>query len=190
MYYLPVSAERKALFARRDLVDKLQIISTSKRMSLYNLVNEIFEDYVKLVESNTDFEEIINEILFYKRMNKIGFILVPSSIWFKHLKESPRLEEWRELGEWLGKYYNTLNAENPLELLLRDLEKALNWIGELSIERKGKRLEVALSLPHSDYNSIVEPVLTLLRGALSVFNYKETTRIETTSVVSAVYEEK
>lgn len=116
---MPISEERKSLFARRDLVNKLLDIASSKSVSLYSLVNSVFETYIEIIESGIDLEKSIRDHQLLSRAKSMGFILVPENSWHTLLELtssslSTLSEEWRELGVWIAKYFSEKPIENPL----------------------------------------------------------------------------
>ncbi|MEM4482190.1 MAG: hypothetical protein QXV04_05660, partial [Desulfurococcaceae archaeon] len=121
---MPVVAERKALFARRDLVDQLIDIANKKGMSLYNLVNDVFESYIKIVGTDAGFERLREETSFQRRASSAGFILTPRALVLSALREYYALKPEEALrlgaqaGSWLARYYISLNTPDPLPSLL------------------------------------------------------------------------
>jgi len=116
---LPISEERKSLFARRDLVNKLLDIASSKGVSLYSLVNSVFETYIGVVENGVDLEESIRDHMLLIKARSMGFILVPENTWHILLESTSSLlntlsDEWRELGVWIAKYFSEKSIENPI----------------------------------------------------------------------------
>ena len=127
---LTVIEERKSLFAKRDLVVKLQEIASSRGISLYSLVNSVFENYIKLGESGVNPEEALDLVKLVVKARSVGFILVPEKVWCRLLELagdalSTTSTEWRELGVLVAKQL----AETPGDSVLVYLSKLLELMG-------------------------------------------------------------
>lgn len=167
---------RKSLFARRDLVEKLMAIAKDKGLSLYSLVNQIFEYYVNLEDMGVSLRELTDKISFYRRALGSGFILIPKDLWFLALEKMYNCVEeyalkWREAGVRVGKYYQSLGVEDAFSTMVRDLEKILSWISEVSLTIDGDRVRIVIADPRLD-EKLVKLVLELLRGAFEVYGYQ------------------
>jgi hypothetical protein len=170
---LPISEERKSLFARRDLVNKLLDIALSKSISLYSLVNSIFETYIEIVESGIDLEKSIRDHQLLSRAKSMGFILVPENSWHILLELtsnslSTLSEEWRELGVWIAKYFSEKSTENSIA----DFSWFLEYMGagEVIIREINGILEfkiagLKLRKPYIDL------IVKLVEGFLTGLNY-------------------
>jgi hypothetical protein len=106
---LTVTQERKSLFAKRELIEKLKEIALSRDISLYKLVNDIFETYIKLIENHIDLEKAIQDHRVLRKAKSIGFILIPGNTWYTLVEIANNVmnticEEWRKLGIRIAKH--------------------------------------------------------------------------------------
>lgn len=192
---MPVVNERKSLFARRDLVDRLMTIANEKSTSLYSLVNDVFESYIKLEELGISIQSVLEKLLFYDRIRRAGCVLIPGELWKRALREvyeksvESYASAWLSVGARLGKYYKNLNVKDPLNTLTKDLENALNWLGEVSVRVSDSRVDLVIAGPELTGN-LVKLVLELLKGALGEFGYSFLEAVEAAGVVKAVFEKK
>jgi len=193
---LSVATERKALFARRDLVERLIAMASSRGSSLYSLVNEIFELYIEFEDRGIKMRSVVDELEFYRRVFGAGFVLVPNVLWlravnelYKDVGEEVR-NDWLSLGTWLSRYYQTLGLEDPLRVLLEDIKKVFSWLGEVSITSSADRgrLEVVMAGVRGLPSSIPRLVLDMVRGALKEYGYRLTNSLEGEGVLKAVFE--
>jgi hypothetical protein len=170
---LTVIEERKSLFARRDLVVKLQEIASSRGISLYSLVNSVFENYIKLSESGVNPEEALDLIKLVVKARSAGFILVPEKAWCRLLElagdaPSTTSTEWRELGVLVAKQL----AETPGDSVLVYLSKLLELMGarEALIKESNGALKVRVtSAPLCSGSSRL--LLEFITGFLAGLNY-------------------
>ncbi|MGC8983217.1 MAG: hypothetical protein ACP5KA_05680 [Desulfurococcaceae archaeon] len=191
---MPVAAERKALFARRDLVDKLLSIASKRGYSLYSLVNEIFEAYIKLAEVGVPLEALREELLAYNRLLSAGFAVIPREPLLEALREKCGEEGFSksmfEAGLRISKYYASLNAGGGLSLLLRDAERALSWIGEVSFEVKGEKVVKATIASTAAPQNCARAFLELVRGILEAQGFKQVELVEAGALAIAVFEKQ
>ena len=170
---MPITEERKSLFARRDLVNKLLDIASSRSVSLYSIVNSIFKTYIEIVESGIDLEKSIRDHQLLCRAKSMGFILVPENSWHTLLELTSNLlsalrEEWRELGVWMAKYFSEKSIENPI----LDFSWFLEYMGagEVVIKESNRIVEfkiagLKLRRPYIDL------IVKLVEGFLTGLNY-------------------
>lgn len=193
---MPVVAERKALFARRDLVDQLIDIANRKGMSLYNLVNELFESYIKIAGSGVGFESLQDEAMFFRRISSAGFILIPRALAISALREyysngAERASgQCAQTGSWLARYYISTNSIDPLNSLLKDLERVFKWVGEITLRAVGNRLEAVIASPEGTERFVLDAILAVIEGALREFKYQLVERLEAGGLIKAVFERR
>lgn len=192
---MPVVNERKSLFARRDLVDRLMAIANEKSTSLYSLVNDVFESYIKLEELGISIQRVLEKLLFYDRMRRAGYILVPRELWRHAVKEAydksaeSYVNVWLSAGIRLGKYYKNLTVEDPLNTLIKDLESAFSWLGEISVHTSDNHLNLVIAGPELT-GGFTKLVLEMLKGALGEFGYSFVGAVEMAGVIKVVFERK
>ena len=157
---MTTSEERKSLFAKRDLVLKLQEIAINKGVSLYSLVNSVFENYIKLYESGIDLEEALELVKLLSRVRSAGFILIPENTWYTVVGlTSSTLDttstEWRDLGTLVAKYFSETFSEN----VLTAFSKLLEYMGvrEVIIRESEDSVEVKTAgfRLHYSYSSLL-----------------------------------
>ncbi|MEM2170461.1 MAG: hypothetical protein QXU03_01700 [Desulfurococcaceae archaeon] len=195
MLYLPVINERKSLFARRDLVDRLMAIANEKGTSLYSLVNDVFESYIKLEELGVNIQSVLEKLLFYDRVRRAGYVLVPRELWDHAVREvyekgaESHAGRWLSVGARLGKYYRSLDVKDPLNTLVKDLESAFSWLGEVLVHVSDNHLDLVIAGPELTGN-LAKLVVEMLKGALEEFEYSFAGTVEAAGVVKVVFEKK
>lgn len=190
---MPTADERKALFARRDLVNKLIAVAEEKGVSFYSLVNEIFESYLSIEALGLNLRRIVEELKFYKRANGAGFILVPKDLWLYAVKElyerntDASIGRWFDVGVRLAKYYLSLGLENPLDVLVKDLKEVFRWVGEIAVHLGDSRAEVVVVGPELT-EDLAKLLLELLKGVFNEYGYRLSKVFGNSRVVKAVFE--
>lgn len=188
---MPVAAERKPMFARGDLVEKLKSIASRKGMSLYSLVNSIFESYIKLTERGIQLE-VVEEALHLYKLLAYELVPVPRGVLAKALEGTCSSEalllEARSAGARISKLYEP-GTSGTLEML-KDLEKIFKWIGELSFNTTQSKL-VRLTLVNTAMpQHCTRLVLELVKGALESRGFKQVEVREAGIFATAVFREE
>lgn len=93
--------ERKALFARRDLVSKLMEIAEKRGYSLYSLVNEVFEAVIKAEDSGIDFRRVVERESVIDVARRAGYVLVLESLWYEMIDLACRCDVGQATKAWL-----------------------------------------------------------------------------------------
>lgn len=175
---MPVALERKSLFARKDLVEKLAEVASKRGVSLYMLVNEVFEQYIKAWELGVSFDySTAKSVEVLSRVRKANFIVFPEPILAEALGSVPEaslasvLEVSKNFGKWLAKYYEVTGRGNSLENFLEDLRNVGLFPGELAFNEKEGFVVVRVANPkmHVAYARVVA---SLLAGFLNAAGYR------------------
>lgn len=170
-------AERKALFARKDLVDRLSEVAGRRGCSLYSLVNEVFEVVLKAEDAGVDLRRVVERESLLEVARRTGYVLVLEGLLYEMTELAYRgagdqaLRSWFEAGVWLAKRYTTSDLRDPVEAFLSSF-KSITWnASELSMRRDGEGLYVRVVNPKAP-----EPYSTLLaaflEGALNALGYR------------------
>lgn len=171
--------KRKTFVAREDLIERLSKVAQERGYSLYALVNEVFELFLKADESGLDLKNVLEERRVFEAAKRAGFVLGLESLWYEmadlayEAAGNEALKSWFEAGVWLAKRYAAGGdkAQNSLMMFARDL-KAYNWnISEFSIEKIGGKLYVHMISPKFK-ESFTRLFKAFVDGALEGFGYK------------------
>lgn len=172
---MPVAEERKAFFAKRDLLNQLSEIAARKGVSLYHLVNEIFAQYLRLESQNISLEKLVEEHRFHELASKLGMVHLPVLVAMAALSktcgDSEVLKAWRESGEALAKYHQSI-VGSSLSDLLQLVASAIGWIGsiEWSFSEAGEA-RVIVSAPGL-HGSCVDSLEAFVGGVLEQSGYR------------------
>ncbi|MEM3736581.1 MAG: hypothetical protein QXJ75_00600 [Candidatus Bathyarchaeia archaeon] len=181
---------RKFLAAREDLVDKLSKIAQEKNVTLFGMVNEVLEEFIRSEENGQSLREVVDSQLILKMAKEAGLILVTENFWnyildkgFENDKEV--LDEmWRSTGQWFGRCCKIrLPSESPLGTLERAM-RALPWnISEVNITRSKDGGNVTcigsrLSLPNTTL------LAAFMIGFMDSFGYTLSSRNISRGIIS------
>ncbi|MEM3378802.1 MAG: hypothetical protein QXV09_05005 [Candidatus Bathyarchaeia archaeon] len=171
--------KRKTFVAREDLIDRLSAVAKNKGYSLYSLINEIFEIFLKAEEAGLDLRNIIETSRTFENAKRAGFILGLESLWYamadivykKALDEAK--ESWFQAGVWFAKRY--LAVENADSGSLEDFllyMKLFAWnISELRIDKVDEKVYLTLFGPRFSA-SFTELFKAFLYGLFDGYGYK------------------
>ncbi|MEM2104660.1 MAG: hypothetical protein QW717_07225 [Candidatus Bathyarchaeia archaeon] len=171
--------KRKTFVAREDLIDGLSKVAKEKGYSLYALVNEVFELFLKADESGLDLKNVVEERWIFEAAKHTGFVLGLESLWYEMAElayEAARdeaLKSWFEAGVWLAKRYVAVGekAQDSMMRFARDL-KAFSWnVYEFNIENVSGKVYVHIISPKFS-ESFTRLFKAFFNGALEGFGYK------------------
>lgn len=172
---MPVAEERKAFFAKRELLNQLSEIAAKKGVSLYSLVNEVFAQYLRLEGQNTPLDKLLEEHKFHQVASKLGMVYLPVLVAVtaisKTCGDSEVLKVWRESGEALAKYYQSVEGRSLGELF-QLVSSTIGWLGSIEgsfNDSGGARIIVsAPGLP----GNCIDSLEAFVRGVLEPFGYQ------------------
>lgn len=175
-------ARRKTFAARGDLLDRLSKIASEKGYSLYALVNEVFEMFLRVEEANINFREVLECYAAVKRAREVGFILELESLCYDMADlayrnaKSEAVRRWFEAGVWFAKRYSASTAEGDFwESFSRDLKTLLWNIEEFEVNGGGNKVSVSILSPRfSEAYTVL--FASFLEGCLAALGYKSTSK--------------
>jgi hypothetical protein len=169
---LTVTQERKSLFAKRELIEKLKEIALSRDISLYRLVNDIFETYIKLIENHIDLEKAIQDHRVLRKVKSIGFILIPENTWYTLVETANNVmgticEEWRKLGTRIAKHISEKSTN-----VFADFSWILENIGisDVTIRENSDLIEIKIASLKLR-KPLTDLITKLIEGFLVGLNY-------------------
>lgn len=174
--------ERRTFAARGDLLDRLGKIASEKGYSLYALINEVFEMFLRAEEANVNFREVLEGYVAVKRAREAGFILELESLCYDmadlayQSARNEAIRKWFEAGIWFAKRYSAALSGNAFwESFTHDL-KALLWnVQEFEVNDEGDKVSVRVLSPRfSEAYTIL--FASFLEGCLAALGYKSTFR--------------
>lgn len=157
MYLLALAGKdkfkRKTFVAREDLIDCLSRVAKNKGCSLYSLVNEVFEVFLKAEDAGLDLRRVLENFWIFEKAKRAGFILGLESLWYDmadlvhETAFDKALKSWFEAGVWFAKRYSVMEGARSLEASICYL-RCLAWnISELNVERVNGCVHLSLVCP-------------------------------------------
>lgn len=146
-------AKRKTFVARADLLDKLSEVADARGYSLYALVNEVFELFLKAGELGVNLQRIIEERGVLENAKRAGFVLGLESLWYSmadlayQQAKNRAIKEWFEAGVWFAKRYATACLSDPIKAIRRDLETFMWNISQFSMDMDGEKISIKILGP-------------------------------------------
>lgn len=169
---MTVTQERKSLFAKRELIEKLKEIALSRDISLYKLVNDIFETYIKLIENHIDLEKAIQDHRVLRKVKSIGFILIPENTWYTLVETANNVmgticEEWRKLGTRIAKHISekSINIFADFSWILENI-----GISDVTIRENSDLIEIKIASLKLR-KPLTDLITKLIEGFLVGLNY-------------------
>jgi hypothetical protein len=162
--------KRKVLWVRLDLADKISMIS-ARRGTLYDYVNDIFEQAIRAEELGLTFKDVLDDRWMIKTARDAGFIVVPEKIVYdlaevskKRVGKEKMTALWYETGQWYGHYYEELKK-------FETAVKRYFWdISEFKISEDGKN--AVLTCLSSKFSATYTEIFSkFFEGALNALGY-------------------
>lgn len=172
--------KRKTFAARGDLLDRLGRVASDRGYSLYALINEVFEMFLRAEEANVNLREVLEGYVAVKRAKDAGFILELESLCYDmadlayRSAKSEAIKRWFEAGIWFAKRYITCAAGGVFwESFSRDL-RALLWnVHEFEVNGGGDKVSVRVLSPRFP-EAYTILFASFLEGCLTALGYKST----------------
>jgi hypothetical protein len=168
---------RKTFAARADLLEKLSELAERRGLTLYALVNQLFQLEIEVGDRGVDLRRVVEEWGEWVRVRNSGFMPVPAILWGDLVKEVYERsgEEWlvarcREVGGWLVKKLVSSGA-NPLQELEHLTRLLAPNSPELTFEARSENVRVLvmnpkLTKPHAAV------LASIIEGALINLGYE------------------
>jgi hypothetical protein len=174
---LSKSCDRKAFFAREDLLKRLSAVAKERGCSLYELVNEIFELAVACDSLGSNLKMAVDSRRELSAAKGAGFVLGLENLWYEMtnlaFKKDKRavLKSWFDAGVWFATRYVSGDGDVPLLDFRGDLV-AFTWNApELKLINSGNKVSLSVTSPRFT-ESYTVLFAAFLEGALKAFGFK------------------
>jgi hypothetical protein len=162
--------QRKLLAARLDLADKISELALNRKGTLYDYINEILEQTIKIESMGLSLKEISNEMSVFKGAKDVGFVLIPEVLVIGLTKKAFEKDDeslkrlFFENGQWYGEYYGSIG-------LFTEIMKKYLWsASEFDIKKTGKNV-VLSCLGKTFPESYSELLGYFFEGAMDSLDY-------------------
>ncbi|MEM2294099.1 MAG: hypothetical protein QXX41_12570 [Nitrososphaerota archaeon] len=174
--------KRKTFAARGDLLDRLGKVASERGYSLYALINEVFEMFLRAEEVNVNFREVLEDYVAVKRAREAGFILELESLCYDMADlayqgaRDEAVKRWFEAGVWFAKRYAAGAVGDGFWEGFERYLKSLLWnVQEFEVEGDGSRVSLRVLSPRfSEAYTIL--FTAFLEGCLTALGYRSTFR--------------
>ncbi len=174
-------ARRKMLAADEDLANRVVELAKRRGVTVFQTVNEILEQALRVEEAGLRLREVVEERGFIERARRLGFTFTVERLLYEVAElayERARGEAsqmWLEMGRWYGKYLDSMGKER-----LRAFREALELLAlgppELEV-REGRGGQVSISLIGERFTHGYLSLLSLfVEGVLESFGYRVNSR--------------
>ena len=167
---------RKTFAARADLLEKLSELAERRGLTLYALVNRLFQLEIEVSGRGVDLRRVVEEWKEWVRVKNSGFMPVPAILWGDLVKEvyEKSGEEWlvvrcREVGDWLVKKLAS-SGVNPLQELEYLVRLLTSNSPELTFEARSENVRVWVMNPRLTKPQAVV-LASIIEGALTTLGY-------------------
>jgi predicted transcriptional regulator len=115
--------KRKFVAARADLVEKISELAKKSGRTMFSILNEALDAFIKAKEKNKDLYTILEEMSVIEIARNAGMIFVPEAI-YNIIMENNNIENyWKNSGQLFGKYLEINGFKE-----LKNIEKAIKEI--------------------------------------------------------------
>jgi hypothetical protein len=127
------------LAAQEDIASKIVDLAQKKNMTVYQTVNDILEQALRVEELGLPLQQVIDEREMLERAKETGVTFTIEHLFYEAMEiayqENPEeiKELWREIGKWYGNLFK-MKFEDPLKALEDALQLLTLGTPEYSIE--------------------------------------------------------
>ena len=168
------SSRRKVLAAQEDIANKIVELANRKDMTVYQTVNDILEQALKVEDIGLSLTQVVDERWMLERAQEIGFTFTIEQLLYQIVdaayEEDPERFTgiFKEMGHWYGKYFQAKHDE-PVGALRDSLELFTLGNTEYSLEQTSRRLALSfigerLSPGYTELFSVLMEEILLVLG--------------------------
>lgn len=170
-------ARRKMLAADEELANRVVELAKRRGVTVFQTVNEILEQALRVEEAGLRLKEIVEERGFIERARRLGFTFAVERLLYEvselayERARGQASQMWLEMGHWYGKYLSSLGREN-LKVFREALELLAFGPPEFEV-KEGRGGLVSVSLIGERFTQGYLSLLSLfIEGVFEVFGYK------------------
>ena len=142
--------KRRFLAARSDLVEQVSAIAKGEHKTVYGVVNEALEQFVKAEGMGRSLAEVIDEYSVLKKAREIGSVIIMAEgLWYQMLEsvfegsKDSLIKAWYNTGLWYGKYFAAeFLGQEPFKAVEKVLKVLLWGASDLAVIRSEDQVMV------------------------------------------------
>ncbi len=157
--------KRKFVAARADLVEKISELAKKSGRTMFSILNEALDAFIKAKEKNKDLSTILEEKNIIEIARNAGMIFVPEAI-YNNIMENNNLENyWKSSGQLFGKYLEINGFKE-----LKSIEKAIKEIIGEDIDISISSNRITCICPRLMENRLRD-IASFLEGVMANFGF-------------------
>lgn len=173
-----VSRGKKLTLVPADILERLMKISNRQGKTLYSLVSEIFEQALRVYDSERTLQEVVDTFELIETQRASGAVITPADVLtylidavYPSGKEE-LLERWYESGRWYGKYLlDRFNNRDHVEAIEKIL-KVIRWdLKEVHVNYESDVVKVRCVSPLLPVENTVL-ILKFIEGVMDSLGYE------------------
>jgi hypothetical protein len=137
------------LAAQEDIANRIVDLAKRKDMTVYQTVNDILEQALRVEELGMSLRQVVNERWMLEKAQETGFTFTIEQLLYRIVEEAYQenseksAEVWKEMGHWYGKYYEAKHDE-PIEAFREALELFTMGTSEYTFENGNRQISFSL----------------------------------------------
>jgi len=134
--------------AEEDLAKRIVDLANRKDMTVYQTVNDILEQALRVEEMGLSMRQVVDERWMLERAREIGLTFTVERLLYEVVEAAyeeaseDHAELWREMGRWYGKYFQNKNRD-PVETFSEAMQLLTYGTTEFSLSNEGRNLSVS-----------------------------------------------
>jgi len=175
-----VSKGKKLILVPSDLLARLMEISNREGKTFYGFVSEIFEQALRVYESECSLQDVVDFYELMETQRASGAVITPVDVLsylIGKLYPSEReemLKKWHESGQWYGKYLLTRFHDRNQVKTFGEILEASRWdLKEVHVEDDGEVVKLRCVSPLLPFEN-TELLVKFVEGVMRSLGYKTT----------------
>ena len=174
------SSRRKMLAAQEDIANRIVELAQRKDMTVYQTVNDILEQALRVEELGMSLRQVIDERWMLEKAQETGFTFTIEQLLYRTVDEAYVSDKakytqiWREMGHWYGKYYQAKH-EKPLDAFREALELFTLGTSEYTLENSNRDLSFSF-IGEKLTSGYIELFSVFIEELLAVLGFKLKTK--------------
>lgn len=136
------------LAAQEDIANKIVELAKRKDMTVYQTVNDILEQALRVEGIGLSLKEVVDERWMLERAKEIGFTFTVEQLLYQGVDQAYEenkekfTEIWKETGHWYGKYFQAKH-EDPLVVIKDAFELFTLGSSEYTLDLNDRDLSIS-----------------------------------------------
>lgn len=163
------------LAAQEDIANEVVELANRKDMTVYQTVNDILKQALRVDKMGFTLEEIVDERWMLERAREIGFTFTIEHLLYLTMDaafdENPEkfIKIWNEMGHWYGKYFQAKHEE-PMDAFKAALELLTLGSADYYMDVKSRIISFSF-LGEKLTSGYIELFSNFIESLLLVFGY-------------------